>query len=150
MEEEFTDRASLYLAMTLALMGFEEGIEFSRKIGADLTGCNKRDLKASVLREDYDPVTRSLLPKAISEFYERAGFEALDEPDSLVTMLAFMAQMARQDCMESIKIQHRFLRTHLIPTLSHAVEKCQGLKPFLEIVKEDADYLKRLLTTAFR
>ncbi len=150
MEEEFKDRASLYLAMTLALIGFEEGIEFSKKIGANLEECDKKALKASVLRLDYDPVTRSLLPRAISEFYERAGFEALDEPDSLITMLAFMAQMARQDCMESIKIQHRFLRTHLIPTLYYAMEKCQGLKPFLDVIREDANYLRRVLITAYK
>ena len=144
------DRASLYLAMARALLGVREGVEFSRELGADLEGCDRRILKASILRVDYDPVTRSLLPRAIAEFYENTGFEAVEEPDSLVTMLTFIAQLARQDSIESLKIQHRFLRVHLIPTLAHAVEKCQGLKPFLDIVIEDADYLKQMLTTDSR
>ena len=141
------DRASLYLAMSLALLGVREGVEFSRELGADLEGCDRRTLRASILRVDYDPVTRSLLPRAIAEFYENAGFEAVEEPDSLVTMLAFIAQLAKQDSIESLKIQHRFLRVHLIPTLTRAVEKCRGLEPFLEIIVEDADHLKQILTT---
>lgn len=145
-----SDRASLYLAMTLALMDVEEGLRFSKEVGANLEGCDKGSLRASLLRVDYDPVTRSLLPKVIAEFYENSGFESLGDSDSLVTMLAFIAQLARHESMESLKIQHRFLRVHLIPTLTRAVEKCQGLKPFLEIVKEDADHLKRILTNAFR
>ncbi|MEM4535297.1 MAG: hypothetical protein QW764_04585 [Desulfurococcaceae archaeon] len=144
---EVLDRASLYLAMALALLGVREGIEFSRELDADLEKCDKKILKASNLRVDYDPVTRSLLPRALSEFYEKNGFEALEEPDSLVTMLAFIAQLARQNNIESLKTQHRFLRVHLIPTLAHAVEKCQSLKPFLDIVLEDAEYLKQILTT---
>ncbi len=139
------DRASLYLAMMLALLKIEEGIAFSRAVGANLEECDVEALKASLLRVDYDPVTRSLLPKAIAEFYEEAGFEALEYPDSLVTMLAFMAQLAKQDDMESLKKQHRFLRVHLIPTLAQAVEICEGLKQFLDIVIEDAEDIKRKL-----
>ncbi len=140
------DRASLYLVMTLALLGAEEGVAFARKVGADFSDCDLKSLKASSVRMDYDPVTRSLLPKAISQFYQEAGFEALEEPDSLVTMFAFMAQLARQGGIDSLKIQHRFLRVHLIPTLAYAVEVCKGLKPFLQIVSEDADDLKQILT----
>ena len=134
--------------MMLALLGVEKGVQFSKEVGADLEGCDRRDLKASLLRVDYDPVTRSLLPRAIAELYENTGFEALEEPDSLVTMLAFIAQLAKQGDIESLKIQHRFLRTHLIPTLARAVEKCRGLEPFLEIIVEDADHLKQILATA--
>lgn len=139
------DRASLYLAMVLALLRVEEGVAFSRAVGANLEGCDVGALKASLLRVDYDPVTRSLLPKAITEFYEEAGFEALEEPDSLVTMLAFMAQLAKNEDVESIKRQHRFLRVHLIPTLARAVEICEGLKQFLEIIIEDAESIKQEL-----
>jgi hypothetical protein len=34
----------------------------------DLSGCDVSSLKASVLRKDYDEVTRSLLGKALDEF----------------------------------------------------------------------------------
>ncbi|MEM0439239.1 MAG: hypothetical protein QXX84_05195 [Sulfolobales archaeon] len=129
------DRASLYLAMALALLGVREGVELSRELGADLRNVIGGSSK------------HRSLPRAIAEFYENTGFEAVEEPDSLVTMLTFIAQLARQDSIEPLKIQHRFLRVHLIPTLTHAVEKCQGLKPFLDIVVEDAGYLKQILTT---
>lgn len=138
------DRPSLYLAMALTLMGVEEGAVFAREIGAYFDNCDVKSLRASMLRRDYDPVTRSLLPRAIAQFYEESGFEASEEPDSLVAMFSFMAQLAREGV--NLKIQHRFLRAHLIPTLRYAVEICNGLEPFLEIIVEDADYLSHMLT----
>lgn len=140
------NRANLYLAMALALLNTEEAIVFSKELGMTLEGCDRDTLKASILRVDKDPLTRELLPKTIAMFYERAGYEALQDPDDLSTMFAFMAQLARQENTEALKVQHRFLRTHLIPTLKYAVERCSGLRKLYEIVTEDAEYLKQLLT----
>jgi hypothetical protein len=80
------DRSSLYLMFVAKLLGESVGEEF-----LDLSGCDVSSLKASVLRKDYDEVTRSLLGKALDEFYKNYGFEARGEPDHLITMLAFMA-----------------------------------------------------------
>jgi hypothetical protein len=44
------------------LLGESVGEEF-----LDLSGCDVSSLKASVLRKDYDEVTRSLLGKALDE-----------------------------------------------------------------------------------
>lgn len=143
--EWFVNRAYLYLGMTMALLNTKEGALFLKEIGGSIEECNVKALKASLLRRDYDPVTRSLLSKAIASFYEQAGFEAIEDPDSLITMMAFMAQLAKQNNFDSLKVQHRFLRTHLIPTLSYAVEKCSGLKPLKDIVIEDAENLKQIL-----
>jgi hypothetical protein len=80
------DRSSLYLMFVAKLLGEPVGEEF-----LDLSGCDVSSLKASVLRKDYDEVTRSLLGKALDEFYKNYGFETRGEPDHLITMLAFMA-----------------------------------------------------------
>ncbi len=137
------DRSLLYLGIALALLNVEE--VFAREIDLDISNCDVKSLRASELRVDYDPVTRSLLPKALAQFYEEAGFEALEEPDSLVAMFSFMAQLARRNEPDDLKIQHRFLKVHLIPTLKYAVEVCSGLEPLLEIVMEDVNYLRRIL-----
>ena len=65
------DRSSLYLMFVAKLLGEPVGEEF-----LDLSGCDVSSLKASVLRKDYDEVTRSLLGKALNEFYKNYGFEA--------------------------------------------------------------------------
>jgi hypothetical protein len=54
------DRSLLYLMFVARLLGEPVGEEF-----LDLSGCDVSSLKASVLRKDYDEVTRSLLGKAL-------------------------------------------------------------------------------------
>ena len=117
------DRSSLYLMFVAKLLGESVGDEF-----LDLSGCDVSSLKASVLRKDYDEVTRSLLGKALDEFYKNYGFEAKGEPDHLITMLAFMAHLARDYSSESLKIQHRFLNVHPTPPF-HLRQDEGGTRP---------------------
>lgn len=134
------DRSSLYLMFVAKLLGEPVGDEF-----LDLSGCDVSSLKASVLRKDYDEVTRSLLGKALDEFYKNYGFEAKGEPDHLITMLAFMAHLARDYSGESLKIQHRFLNVHLIPLVRYAESVCPGLRTMREILEEDLKVVATLL-----
>jgi len=132
------ERANLYLLLVLHLLGKLRDL-------FTLDNCDVKELKASKLRRDYDAVTRSLLPKALAEFYNNYGFEAREEPDHLVTMLAFMAQLARDESQESLKAQLRFLNSHLIPTAKYGVEVCPSLKALLEILEADAEEVKKRL-----
>jgi len=132
------ERAGLYLSLVLNLLGKMRNL-------FTLDNCDVNELKASKLRKDYDAVTRSLLPRALAEFYNNYGFEAREEPDHLVTMLAFMAQLARDESQESLKAQLRFLNSHLIPTVKYGVEACPSLKALLEILEADAEEVKKRL-----
>jgi len=132
------ERAGLYLSLVLNMLGKMRNL-------FTLDNCDVKELKASKLRKDYDAVTRSLLPRALAEFYNNYGFEAREEPDHLVTMLAFMAQLARNESRESLKAQSRFLNSHLIPTVKYGVEVCPSLKALLEILEVDAEEVKKRL-----
>jgi len=132
------ERAGLYLSLVLNLLGKMRNL-------FTLDNCDVKELKASKLRKDYDAVTRSLLPRALAEFYNNYGFEAREEPDHLVTMLAFMVQLARDESQESLKAQLRFLNSHLIPTVKYGVEVCPSLKALLEILETDAEEVKKRL-----
>jgi len=134
------DRSALYLMFVARLLGEPVGEEF-----LDLSGCDVSSLKASVLRRDYDEVTRSLLGKALDEFYKNYGFEARGEPDHLITMLSFMAHLARDYSRDSLKIQHRFLNVHLLPLVRHAEEVCSGLRTLRVILEEDLKVVSALL-----
>ncbi|AFA40048.1 Uncharacterized protein conserved in archaea [Pyrobaculum oguniense TE7] len=140
------ERASFYLALFLILRGDVE----PRKLGLGAINCDVSEIRASLLREDLDPVTRSLLPKAIAQFYENYGYEVAGEPDSLLAMTAFMAQLAKMPTEESLKAQLRFLNTHLLPTLRYALQKCPDLRPIYEILVEDAEVVKTTLVKDVR
>ncbi|MEM0491259.1 MAG: molecular chaperone TorD family protein [Acidilobaceae archaeon] len=143
-------RSNVYLALSLFLLGFPEAKNVSYELGIDISECKLEDLKASKLRLDYDAASRSLLPKAVSDFYERYGFKAQNDADSLVAMLAFMAQLSRDKSLESIKAQVRFLNVHLIPLLKMAIELnvCPQLIKILDIINEDLKYLMTKLEFA--
>jgi len=132
------ERAGLYLSLVLNLLGKMRNL-------FTLDNCDVKELRASKLRKDYDAVTRSLLPRALAEFYNNYGFETREEADHLVTMLAFMAQLARDESQESLKAQLRFLNSHLIPTVKYGVEVCPSLKTLLEILEADAEEVKKRL-----
>nr|WP_262373911.1 molecular chaperone TorD family protein [Pyrobaculum arsenaticum] len=136
------------MALFLILRGDVE----PRKLGLDVgaINCDVSEIGASLLREDLDPVTRSLLPKAIAQFYENYGYEVAGEPDSLLAMTAFMAQLAKTPTEESLKAQLRFLNTHLLPTLRYALQKCPDLRPIYEILVEDAEVVKTTLVKDVR
>lgn len=134
------ERSHLYLLLAAKLLG--EPVEDDL---IDLSGCDLSSLKASLLRKDYDTVTRDLLPRAISEFYENYGFEANWEPDHLATMFGFMAYLTKDYSMDSLKIQHRFLNVHVLPMLRYAEEVCPGLRTLRIIISEDLRVVERLL-----
>jgi len=134
------DRSAFYLSILLILRGELP----PSKLGLDNdVDCDVTKINASEIRK----VTRSLLSKALAQFYENYGFEAEERPDNLVTMVAFMAQLARIESEESLKGQLRFLNTHLLPTLKYAVEICPSLRQIYEILAEDAKTLKLILTS---
>ncbi|MFN3804665.1 MAG: hypothetical protein ACK4SY_06390 [Pyrobaculum sp.] len=134
------DRALIYLALVAYFYDGSVREVLREEVGVDMSNCDLSALRASLLRKDYDGVTRSLLPRVLTEFYENCGYTPAGEPDSLVTMLAFMAQLAVRP--DTLKIQHRFLNVHLIPTVRFAVEICPGLKPLLEILEEDLEVVR--------
>lgn len=116
--------------------------------------CDPASLRAGRLREDYDPVTRSLLPGALAQFYEGRGFEAVDSPDHLSTMLAFMAQLAALGQSEDVvRAQLRFLNVHLVPTLTAAIravrcaEARRVLRRALRLALLDGRRLMKVLIT---
>ncbi len=141
------DRSAFYLSIFLILRGELP----PSKLGLDNdVDCDVTKINASEIRKDLDRVTRSLLSKALAQFYENYGFEAEERPDNLVTMVAFMAQLARIESEESLKGQLRFLNTHLLPTLKYAVEICPSLRQIYEILAEDAKTLKLILVRNVR
>ncbi len=135
------DRGAFYLLVFLVLRGEVP----PRELGLEELGCDVSKILASEVRRDLDPVTRSLLPKAIAQFYENYGYEAAEAPDGLVTMVAFMAQLARNPAPDSLKAQLRFLNTHLLPTLKYAAELCPALQHLYELLLEDAKMIKSIL-----
>lgn len=112
------------------------------------------------VRKDLDPAARRLYSIAINEFYSNAGYvHESERPDHIITMLAFMIQLLNEEEVFALvenkgevdrirRIQHRFLKVHLIPLLENYDEETP-LKPLIKCmekyVKDDASFLFNLL-----
>jgi hypothetical protein len=134
------DRSSLYLMFVARLLGESVGEEF-----LDLSGCDVSSLKASVLRKDYDEVTRSLLGKALDEFYKKLRLRGKGRAGPLNHNAGLHGPPRKDYSGESLKIQHRFLNVHLIPLVRYAESVCPGLRTMREILEEDLKVVSTLL-----
>lgn len=140
-------RSQMYLALVLMFLKEPNALRGGKDLGLDLSDCDTNSLKASNLRVDLDPVTRGLIRGAIREFYDNYGYITMSDPDSLVTMLAFMAQLSKRRDREALLAQIRFLNVHLIPLIKKAIELgiCPQLKEVLRLIEEDVEILKSML-----
>lgn len=146
------ERALAYFELALSLSPKRE-LRSLTSMGVP-EDCGVEILTAERLRTDYDPVTRSLLPSTLAQFYDRYGFEAVETPDHLSTMLAFMAQLAAlEQSEEVVKAELRFLNVHLVPTLIAAIRTAgcakarRVLRLALKLALRDKKRLKEALVT---
>jgi hypothetical protein len=130
-----------------------------------LIGSFKELLEASArkYRIDLDPVSRDFIPKAIVDFYTNAGYSVeAQEPDTLRTMIAFMARLARDEADALEKgdiarartlrtIQLRFINIHIKPLLNNLKTShrfSDGAEILMKIFDADTELLKNLLTSS--
>ena len=117
-------------------------------------------ITASRYRLDLDPVARSLMPRALEEFYANHGFKVNDvQPDSLQALIAFMARLASDEVrmlelgeanqvLQLRKTQLKTITTHIKPIVEHAARETglRSLEALLEFLENDKDLLKSLIT----
>ena len=163
-------RSLIYLSVLALSIGDTDTLRVLRLLGLDEGGVGELakninellDVSVELYRVDLDPVTRSLLPKTIEGFYERAGYTVEGNPGSLRAMIAFMARLVddevralENDDVESARrlriTQLRFLNTHLKPLLEGVITSNERLsraaRILLDLVLKDIEFLKDILSS---
>ncbi len=161
-------RMLMYIAILASQMNLDEALRALSMLGgvdASVFRDIARLLEASArdYRVDLDPVSRSLIPKVIEEFYERTGY-VIDYEDkgSLKAMIAFMAKLVEDElrymeigdhekARELRVVQLRFLNTHVKPLLEGIISAgdeslVKVAKSLLELINNDIELLKEILT----
>jgi hypothetical protein len=97
----------------------------------------------------------------LTAFYNVAGYSTEEPADSILTMTAFAARLAIDAYTAHIKneegaerlerLLHRFLNTHLIPTLKFfkppESEVAEAVERIAQLVAEDTRYLAARLSS---
>ncbi len=171
------ERASLYVSIHAYFIWLAEGageppievLEFFESLGVRLpkevpkaVADYVRSFRAGVSRTDLSPAARANLQNHLEAFYSSAGYVSTEPADSLLAMTAFAARLAVDAYTASIKGDisadklerqlHRFINTHLIPTLKHLKpteeELTHAIDELTRIVSEDAGILASRLSRA--
>ena len=135
------------------------GVVLPRKASGE-TAEYVRGFRAGVCRTDLNPAARASLPNHLAAFYNMAGYSTDEPADSILTMTAFAARLAIDTYTAHIKddgsaerlerLLHRFLNTHLIPTLTHfkppEKEVADAIEEITQLVVEDMRYLTARLS----
>ncbi len=130
------------------------GIVLPRKASSG-TAEYVRAFRAGRWRTDLNPVARANLPLHLTAFYDMAGYSTEGHADSILTMTAFAARLAIDAYTAQVKneegaeklerLLHRFLNTHLIPTLKSfrppEKEVADAMERIAQLVTEDARHL---------
>ncbi|MCE4602892.1 MAG: molecular chaperone TorD family protein [Desulfurococcales archaeon] len=105
-------------------------------------------LRESLCRRDLDKSTRLLWPRVMEQAYQHHGYTvSLGRlgPDHLAIQLAFTAQLLydaanalsagdRESFMDRLVAAHRFLTTHIIPTITQCNSKVAGsMRPIIQL-----------------
>jgi hypothetical protein len=136
------------------------GIVLPRKASSE-TAEYVKGFRAGSFRTDLNPTARASLPHHLSAFYNMAGYSTEEPADSILTMTAFAARLAIDAYTAHIKneegaeklerLLHRFLNTHLIPTLKlfkpPEREVADAMERIAQLVAEDARYLAARLSS---
>jgi hypothetical protein len=169
------ERASLYVSIHAYLRWLAEGaeeppievLEFFESLGVRLpaeipeaVADYVRSFRAGVRRMDLSPAARSNLQNHLEAFYSAPGYVSTEPADSLLAMIAFAARLAIDAYTAHIKneegaeklerLLHRFLNTHLIPTLKFfkppEKEVADAMEQITQLVVEDTRYLASRLS----
>ena len=136
------------------------GIALPRRV-SDETAEYVRGFRASSFRTDLNLAARANLPHHLTAFYNMAGYSTDESADSILTMTAFAARLAIDAYTAHIKneegaerlerLLHRFLNTHLIPTLKSfkppESEVAEAVERIAQLVAEDTRYLAARLSS---
>jgi hypothetical protein len=169
------ERASLYTALHAYLSWLAEGegesaveilnlfeslgIALPRRV-SDETAEYVKGFRAGSFRTDLNSAARASLPHHLTAFYNMAGYSTDEPADSILTMTAFAARLAidaytahinNEEGAERLeRLLHRFLNTHLIPTLKFfkppESEVADAMEQITKLVVEDTRYLASRLS----
>jgi hypothetical protein len=169
------ERASLYTALHAYLSWMADGngeppveilnlfeslgIALPRRV-SDETAEYVRGFRAGSFRTDLNFAALANLPHHLTAFYNVAGYSTEEPADSILTMTAFAARLAIDAYAAHIKnekgaeklerLLHRFLNTHLIPTLKFfkppEKEVADAMEQITQLVVEDTRYLASRLS----
>ncbi len=168
-------RASLYVSIHVLFerLAAKEGIpvevrELLESVGVELPSFTDEELeyiskylntfRAADVRLDLRPEVNAHLHLHIKSFISAAGYTAPEPVDSLTSMTAFVARLAidiytaqltnSEKAQKLERILHRFLKTHLIPTLTQT--KCKTLTKTIHsittVLEKDCETLLKQFT----
>jgi hypothetical protein len=161
-------RYKIYAALSYIILAKEqEELAYVAEAARDLAliGIDEESIKDFLIRCIKTPLARECLGsglavggylKALTEFYINSGYEPTNiQPDHPATMLAFVARLIEKEIKEPTKrttywrIQHRFIKTHLLNTLTYLKMKipCRFTDAVLNTIKIDLNLLLTQLTS---